>query len=119
MSSPIRKYEIKNTVEFTERVLQNNVNPAIVIFGAEWSGNGQLLLDIVEHILSETDESIELYHIDVDENEDILDTMRIQSIPTTLIFHQGEVIDYFRGILSRNKIRSRIDNLFKGKNEDY
>ena len=113
------KYEIQTQMEFEQKILQNGKTPAVVVFGADWSDNSQLLTGILENVLETLENQLTFFHVDAEKNTDLVDAMRIRSIPTTLVFHKGEVVDYFKGILSRKKVSERLNRVIKNGSHPY
>lgn len=53
--------------------------------------------------------------MDVDENPSICEELLIGSVPTTLLFREGEELARFEGPYSREALTERIGNIIKGK----
>ena len=79
----------------------------IASFGAVWSGNSSMLKRVVTDVTDDFKE-VEFIWSDVEANEDLASEWGIRSVPTTLFFRDGEVVDHFTGIISRNKLKKRI-----------
>lgn len=80
--------EIKNKEEF-----QNIINSdyALVDFFATWCGPCKMLSPIIENIANSRD-NIKVAKVDVDKHEDLAKTYGVMSIPTLILFKNGQVV---------------------------
>jgi thioredoxin 1 len=86
--------------EFKEIIKEGKV--AVDLF-ATWCGPCKMLSPILDEI-SEEVETTKFYKIDVDENQDIAIEYGVMSIPTVLIFENGELINKIVGLKSREDL---------------
>jgi len=77
------------TSTFDETVASSEV-PILVDFWAEWCGPCKMIAPILGEIASENP-GIKIAKLNVDENPDIAMRFNVMSIPTLLVFNQGEV----------------------------
>jgi len=89
--------------------ISNGQNPFIVSFGAEWSGNTEMLSNMLQDLHHEFGEQVDVCLADIDVYPDLADQYGISEVPTTLIFNNGEVADFFTGLLSKGRIRQKIE----------
>ena len=80
--------EIKNKEEF-----QNIINSdyALIDFFATWCGPCKMLSPIIENIANSRD-NIKVAKVDVDKHEDLARTYGVMSIPTLILFKNGQVV---------------------------
>ncbi len=63
----------------------------LVDFYATWCGPCRMMHPVLEQLKKELDDSIRIVKVDVDKNEAVAMQMRIQSVPTLMIFKEGEM----------------------------
>ena len=84
--------EIKNILgkeEFNKII--NSDKPVLVDFYATWCGPCKMQTPILKEFAEEVGDKVEIVKVDVDENADIASKYSIQSIPTIMVFKDGEV----------------------------
>ena len=63
----------------------------LVDFYATWCGHCRMMHPVLEQLKKELGDSIRIVKVDVDKNEAVAMQMRIQSVPTLMIFKEGEM----------------------------
>jgi len=75
----------------------------MVDFGAEWCGPCRMLEPLLEKLSEEIPQPI--YRVDVDENADkIVSEYKIMSVPTIIVFKNGQVHKRFSGLTSKENL---------------
>ena len=64
----------------------------LVDFFATWCGPCKMMHPVLEQLKEELGDSIRIIKLDVDKNEELAMQHRIQSVPTLMLFRNGEVI---------------------------
>lgn len=94
---------IKSEKEFDEVIKKNKV---IVDFYAEWCGPCQMLSPILESVSKEM--NLDTYKVNVDEVESVARRYGIMSIPTIMIFSNGELIKKNVGFMDENELKEFV-----------
>ena len=92
-----------NENDFESEVLKSNL-PVIVDFWAEWCGPCKMLTPILEELSDEMKKEINIVKVNLDENQDLAMKYSIRSIPTLLLFKEGNLIDTKVGLLPKSEI---------------
>ncbi|MBQ3437533.1 MAG: thioredoxin [Fusobacterium sp.] len=96
---------VKGTKEnFKEEVLEAK-GVVVVDFGAAWCGPCKSLLPILDEVVAE-DPDKKIVKIDIDEQEELAREFKIMSVPTLLVFKNGEVIDKSVGLIQKDEVKS-------------
>ena len=88
--------------------IKNSKLPILVDFWAEWCGPCKQLAPTVEDVANEMIGSIKVCKMDVDSNQDIAVQFGVRSIPTLLIFKNGEVASTQIGAISKQQLEEFI-----------
>ena len=85
--------------------------PVIVDFWAPWCGPCKQLGPLLEKAVKEANGAVRLVKINIDENPEIAQQMRIQSIPAVFAFKGGRPVDGFVGALPESQIKAFLKRL--------
>jgi thioredoxin 1 len=65
--------------------------PVLVDFYADWCGPCKTMAPILQQVARDNAGKVKVIKIDVDRNQPVAQQYRVQSIPTLILFHQGQV----------------------------
>jgi len=88
--------------------------PVIVDFWAPWCGPCKQLGPLLEAAVSGAKGAVRLVKVNIDENPEIAQQLRIQSIPTVFAFKDGQPIDGFMGALPESQVKAFVSALMDG-----
>jgi putative thioredoxin len=88
--------------------------PVIVDFWAPWCGPCKQLGPALEKAVTEADGAVKLVKVNIDDNPEIAQQLRIQSIPTVYAFRNGQPVDGFMGALPESQIKQFVAGLAGG-----
>lgn len=94
---------------FAQEVLSSSV-PVFVDFWAPWCGPCQMMGPIVEELANEYDAGkVKIGKLNVDDNQVTAGKYQVMSIPTFLLFKDGQVVDKVIGGVQKEKLKKMID----------
>jgi thioredoxin 1 len=93
---------------FESEVLQSE-KPVLIDFWAVWCGPCKIIAPIVEELASEYDGKIKVGKLDVDANQQTSIKYGVRSIPTLLVFKEGNVKETIIGAVPKKLIVEKIN----------
>lgn len=93
---------------FDAEVLKSDI-PVVVDFFATWCGPCKMMAPVIEALAEEYDGKVKVGKLDVDENTDVAGRYGVMSIPTIILFKNGEIVTKTVGAQSKNSLKSAID----------
>ena len=93
---------------FEEEVNSSEI-PVLVDYWATWCGPCKMVGPLVEEIASEFSDKIKVGKLDVDTNQASAAQQNVMSIPTLLLFKEGQVVAQHVGTLSKNQLKELVE----------
>ena len=107
-----RKIMSDNIVQLTDDNFETEVikssAPVLVDFWAVWCGPCRMIAPAVENLANQYKDRLRVVKLNVDENRSVSSQYGIMSIPTLLLFKDGEVKETIVGALPQPKIEEKI-----------
>ena len=101
-----------NTDNFMAEVIDGSAKiPIVVQFWAPWCGPCKQLGPLLEKVVAAAKGKVKMVRINIDENQQIAQQMRVQSVPTVYGFFNGQPVDGFAGAQPESTLKQFIDKL--------
>lgn len=101
-----------SSVDLQQKI--NNGDKIIVEFWAEWCGPCRMMKPIFEKVATENSSDVQMYTMNVDQNQGVAASLGIRSIPTIKMFNASQVIDTRVGVLNESQINGLVTELING-----
>jgi len=99
-----------NESNFQEEVL-DAAKPVLVDFWAPWCGYCTRLAPIMDELAQELGDQIKVVKINVDENRSLAQRYGIMSLPTMVVFKDGELVEKLTGYMPKASIAAKVEQL--------
>jgi thioredoxin 1 len=104
---------MSKTIELTDTNFDQKISssevPVLVDYWAEWCGPCKMVGPILEELANDFEGKIVIGKVDVDTNKDSAAKQRVMSIPTLVLFKDGQPVDQRVGALTRNQLEEFIN----------
>ena len=102
-----------NTVTVTDKTFGETIaatTPTLVDFWAEWCGPCKMIAPILEQIAQEQAGKIRIAKLNVDDNPDIARRFDVMSIPTLIVFQDGQPAKRLVGAKGKGQLLEELSD---------
>ncbi|MBP3469450.1 MAG: thioredoxin [Lachnospiraceae bacterium] len=93
---------------FETEVLQSEL-PVLVDFWADWCGPCRMLAPLIEDLAKEYEGRIKVGKVNVDEQQELAMKYRVVSIPTLVLFREGQAVNRLVGAVPKGRIEEMLN----------
>lgn len=101
-----------NTIKLSKENFDTSVaqsdRPVLIDFWAEWCGPCKMLNPVLKEIATEAGDRVTIAKINVDEEPELANRFRVQSIPTMIVFKNGTEQSRLVGLAPKKKILEQL-----------
>ncbi|HEY0984229.1 MULTISPECIES: thioredoxin [unclassified Schlesneria] len=102
-----------NVAEFSDAGFQSDVinskEPVLVDFWAPWCGPCKMLGPTIEELAKDYSGRAKIGKVNIDDNQDVASEYGVSSIPTVIVFKNGQIVDRFVGVTPKSRLSAAID----------
>ena len=92
---------------FAEEVL-TNTEPVLVDFWAPWCGPCRAIAPALTELAEEFEGQVKIVKVNVDDSADTARQFGIRSIPTLVLFRDGQVVDRIQGVVPKSTLAEKL-----------
>lgn len=92
------------TVDSFDETITNSQTPVLVDFWAQWCGPCKMIAPVLDEISSEIPDKLKIVKVNVDENPDLARRFEVMSIPTLIVFKDGDIAKRLVGAKNKNAL---------------
>ncbi|MCR3921907.1 MAG: thioredoxin [Firmicutes bacterium] len=96
---------------FASEVLKSDT-PVVVDFWASWCGPCRMMAPVFEELAGELIGKVKFGKVNVDENGKTAENYKVMSIPTLLLFKDGDAVDTQVGFVAKEQLKKKITDTF-------
>jgi thioredoxin 1 len=106
MSEKITRISDSN---FDSMIITTSAKPNLIFFSAGWNGQSRMIRPVLEDAVEKFKSRMTFYELDTDDNPATMMKYYVTSVPTLIIFKNGQIIDRVIGLANRDKLNKIIE----------
>ncbi len=103
-----KNYMILTDANFQKEVLESP-EPVLVDFWADWCGPCHMIAPIIDELATDFEGQAKVGKLDVDNDAQVAAQYGIRSIPTLLLFKDGQVVDQVTGVAPKTELVEKLN----------
>ena len=103
--------EIKDADFATKVIEKSKTKPILVDFWAAWCGPCQMLGPVIDELAVDYAGRAKVGKVDVDNEKELAKRFRVMSIPTVILFDNGEEVNRFIGVKEKEEYAAALESM--------
>lgn len=91
----------------------NGSKPVLVDFSAEWCGPCKMMPPILKELKDKVGDEVTILKMDIDKNPAVANAYQIQSVPTLIVFKEGQIKWRQSGVIRADQLKSVLDGILQ------
>lgn len=93
-----------------QELISGASKPVLVDFYATWCGPCQMMAKILEEVNTQVGQKVQIVKIDTERYPDLASKYQVYSLPTLVLFRQGQPVDRIEGVVPAQKLVQRLQS---------